>query len=173
MKVRIAKAVGRQAVEGRCGNRPAEGRARAKTDIVGHDDEDIRRPLRRRHGLWEIRHRIADGSAYLAAEGPLRSGQYLLGPRLGQAEQLRQHDLGTKKEDVSRNDPVFAHHRENSYREAAKWLHQKVHANYTLMSWRIQPGKRGNFGGKHDNIDNFRGEGYHLPDTTYNIIARS
>ena len=54
MEARIAQARLRDAVERRRRYHATEGAGRTKTDIVGHDEQDVRRTLRRHHTGWPI-----------------------------------------------------------------------------------------------------------------------
>src|SRR6476646_4117333 len=44
----------RQPIEGRRGNRPAEGTGGTETSVIGHDQQDIRRTFRGGDGLGEV-----------------------------------------------------------------------------------------------------------------------
>ena len=56
----------RRKADGRRRNRSTKGTGRTKTGVIGHDEQDIRRTLRRGDGLWKIWRRFAS----LATDNP-------------------------------------------------------------------------------------------------------
>jgi hypothetical protein len=63
-------------------DRPAKSAACAEPDIVGQDDDDIRRACRRFEAFWKIRGRILCGASNLAFERLCGSGQHNLSGRV-------------------------------------------------------------------------------------------
>ena len=56
--LRVAQSVCRDAVERRRRDDAPEGAGRAEADVVGHDEEDVRRALRRHHARRPGRFRL-------------------------------------------------------------------------------------------------------------------
>jgi len=82
----VAEPALREALEVRRLDRSAEGATRAEPHVVGEDQEDVRRALRRLHTLREVGHRILRGAPDLAVEGSLGLRQDLLSGRRGRGE---------------------------------------------------------------------------------------
>ena len=83
MKVGVAQSIVRDPVERRCRDHASKGTRSAETDVVGHDQQDVRRVLGRRHAWRPIRFGLGCVDVDLTTKLRRRGGEIPAINRLG------------------------------------------------------------------------------------------